>query len=47
MMHISCYDIEGEYLEKLADKYDTTEPELIEAIVEILKSGEVDLKDWL
>jgi len=47
MQSISVYDIEANKIEKLCDRYDLTEPELIEKLIEIIESDEVNLEDWI
>ena len=47
MQSISCYDIEAKKIEDLCDRYDITEPELMEKLIEIIESDEVNLDDWI
>ena len=47
MQSISVYDIEANKIEKICDRYDLTEPELIEKLIEIIESDEVNLEDWI
>lgn len=47
MQSVSVYDIEAKKIEDLCDRYDITEPELIEKLIEIVESDEINLEDWI
>lgn len=47
MTYISVYDIEAKQIENICEEYGTTEPELIEAIMTAIESGEINLSEWL
>lgn len=47
MTYIGVYDLEAKEIEKLCDEYGTTEPELIEALLDAVESGEIKISDWL
>ena len=47
MNTISVYDIEAERIEQLCEKKDTTEAELIEALLDAVDAGDINIDDYL
>ena len=47
MKKINVYDIEAEDIEKLADKNDASVAEVIEALMDAVRSGDIDIADYL
>lgn len=47
MKKIDIYDIEDERIEKICEEQDITTAELIEALLDAVDAGEINLKDWL
>lgn len=47
MKSITVYDIEAEKIEEICEKKDTTSAELIEALLQAVEDGEIELNDYL
>ena len=47
MTSITVYDTEADKIEKICKDYDTTEAEVIEALIEAIEYENIDLGDWL
>lgn len=47
MTYIRVYDLEARQIESLCEEYGTTEPELIEAVLEAIEAGELKISEWL
>ena len=47
MQQISCFDIEEQRIQELCEQYNTTEAELIEALLMAVDDGTVDLGTYL
>lgn len=47
MTQIKIYDLEAEELQKWADEYDVTIAEIMEAMVDAVKSGDIRLEDYV
>ena len=47
MQRIGCYDEDADEIEQICEEKDITEPELIAALLEIARSEEVNLDDWI
>ena len=46
MQRISVYDIEAEQIEKICEERNTTEAELIEALLSAVEDGTINLEDY-
>lgn len=47
MKNICVFDIEAEDIESLADEYNVSDAEIVEALVNAVKSGDIDIADYL
>ena len=47
MMSINSYDIEGQRIEELCEEYDITEAELVEALINAVDDGTVDIGQYI
>ena len=47
MQTITIYDIEEEKINEMCDEHDTTEAEIIEAILEAIKDNHININDYL
>ena len=47
MTKITVYDVEANKIEEICEDYDTTEAEVIEALIEAIEYNDIDLGDWL
>lgn len=47
MTRIDIYDIEAEKIETICDEKDTTAAELIEALLDAVEAGDINLDDYL
>ena len=47
MKKIDVYDIEAEDLDTLADEYDASVAEVVEALMDAVRSGDIDIADYL
>lgn len=47
MSNISVYTIEAETLNQWAEEHDVTVAEIVEALVEAVKYGEIKLEEWV
>ena len=47
MTSISIYDIEAEKLENICEELDTTEAEVIEALLNAVDAGDIRIKDYI
>ena len=47
MTNITVYDVEANKIEDICKEYDTTEAEVIEALIEAIEYENIDLGDWL
>lgn len=47
MKNINVYDIEAEDLDELADEHDTSVAEVVEALMDAVRSGDIDIADYL
>ena len=47
MKEIRVYDIEAEDIAELSDKHDVTEASIIEALMEAVRNGDIDIEDYL
>lgn len=46
MTTVTVYDVEAKRIEKICDEHNTTSAELIEALLDAIDNGDVDLKDY-
>lgn len=46
MQSINCYDIEADEITALCDEYDLSEPELIQALIDAVREGAINIEDW-
>ena len=47
MTRISVYDLEAREIERICEENGTTEPEFIEAVLNAIEVGELNISDWL
>ena len=46
MQNILVYDCVARKIKKICDERDTTSAELIEALIDAVENGDIDLKDY-
>lgn len=47
MTNVTVYDIEARKIEEICEEKDTTSAELIEALLQAVEDGEIELDDYL
>ena len=47
MQRLSCYDEDAAEIEQICEEKDITEPELISGLLDAIRSGELDIDDWV
>lgn len=47
MKNLNVYDIEAEDIEQIAEENDVTIAEVIEALMDAVRNGDIDITDYL
>ena len=47
MRNLNVYDIEAEEIEQVADENDVTVAEVVEALMDAMRNGDIDITDYL
>lgn len=47
MTRVSVYDYTAEDIERICDEQEVTAAELIEALIDLVREEEIDIRDWL
>ena len=47
MRNLNVYDIEAEEIEQVADENDVTVAEVVEALMDAMRNGDINITDYL